>query len=97
MKWIDVLEQLGPAVLTMTPAAPFIPAIIAGIKLAETLKGPGNGAEKKQIAQAVSAAIASGVNQAKGGDVINPDQLSAVTGTAIDTVVGVVNLTHKAA
>lgn len=95
-KWLEVLETMGPAVLAFTPAAPFIPAVVTGIKLAEQLKGA-SGPEKKQAAQDVALAIANGVNEAKGQPTIDAATLSTVTGTAIDTVVGVVNLTHKAA
>jgi hypothetical protein len=92
---LQVLETLGPVVLALTPAAPFIPAVIAGIRLAESHGG--TGAEKKALAQSTALAIANGVNAVTGQPTIPSGQLEAVTGQAIDTVVGVVNLTHKAA
>ncbi len=93
--WLHILETIGPAVLAFTPAAPFIPAVLAGIKLAES--SGGTGAEKKQLAIETAAQIATSVNQVTGKPAVNPAQLAAVTGTAIDTVVGVVNLTQQAA
>ena len=98
MNWIDLLKTIGPGILAVTPAAPFIPAVLAGVELAEELHaGAGNSAQKKATAQKVALAVAQGVNAAKNEPLVNADQLAAVTGTAIDTVVGVVNLTQKAA
>jgi len=97
MNWIDLLKTIGPGILAVTPAAPFIPAVIAGVELAEELHGAGSGAQKKATAQKVALAVAQGVNAVKNEPLVNADQLAAVTGTAIDTVVGVVNLTQKAA
>lgn len=92
-KWLQVLRQIGPVVLAFTPAAPFIPAVLAGIEIAE--QAGGTGAEKKAKAIETAVQIANGVNAVKGAPVIDPQQLSTTVDAAIDTVVGVANLVDR--
>ena len=92
MDWIHVLELVAPTALALTPAAPFIPAVLAGIKLAEA-KG-GTAAEKKALAVETAVAIGQGVEGIKAGT-IDPETLGRVVDHGIETAVGVANLIHK--
>ncbi len=90
--WLHILGTLGPSVLAFTPAAPFIPAVIAGIKLAESRGG--TGAEKKAIALETAVRVAEGIH-AEDAQIISPQALATTVSDAIDTVVDVTNLVHR--
>lgn len=92
-RWIQILRQVGPAILAFTPAAPFIPAVLAGIEIAENTGG--TGAEKKAKAIETAVEIANGINAVKGAPVVDPQQLGATVSSAIDTAVGVANLVDR--
>ncbi len=92
-KWLQILEQIGPTILLFTPLAPIAPAIIAGIKVAESIPGA-SGPQKKALVQQIAGLAAAGANAQAGHQVIDPGTLEAVSGQAIDTVVGVANLVH---
>lgn len=92
MDWLHILEAVAPAALAFTPAAPFIPAVIAGVKLAQA-KG-GTGAEKKALAMDTAMKIAEGVDAVRAGTV-DPATLSKVVSDGIETAVGVTKLVHK--
>ena len=104
-KWLSILEQLGPAVLAVTPAAPAVPFILAGMKIAEQIPNA-NGAQKKQfvlefVKLAGQAAEAVQPSQppvmvappAPPPPVVDPRQVEI--SQAIDTVVDIVNLIQK--
>lgn len=92
-RWLQVLEQVGPTVLMFTPLAPIAPAVVAGIKVAEAIPGA-TGPQKKALVQQIAGLAAAGANAQAGKTVVDPTSLEAVSGQAIDTVIGVVNLTH---
>ena len=93
-KWLQALEQIGPSILLFTPLAPIAPAVIAGIKVAEAIPGA-SGEQKKALVQQIAGLAAAGANAQAGKTVIDPQQMGAVSGQAIDTVVSVVNLIHQ--
>ena len=94
-KWLEILGTIGPAVLSFTPLAPIAPIVLEGVKLAEQIPGA-SGAQKKALVQNIVALGASGANTAAGSVVVDPTAAAAVTGTAIDSVIGVTNLVHAA-
>lgn len=93
-KWFRILKEIGPTVLAFTPIAPLVPAIIAGIELAEQIPGA-TGAQKKAIVQQIAKTAAEGANAQAGHVVIDAASIETVAGSAIDTVVGVVNIIHQ--
>lgn len=92
MHWIEILKNIAPLALAFTPAAPFIPALIAGIELAEARGG--SSVEKKALAVETAVKIAQGVEAVKAGTV-DPQSLGEVVSNGIETAVGVANLIHK--
>jgi len=95
-KWLQILAQVGPYVLALTPAAPLTPFVIAGIQAAEHLPGA-TGDQKKVIAQQIASIGAQGLNTVKGTQVIDPALVADMTKDAIDAVVQVTNAAHAAA
>lgn len=108
-KWLSILEKLGPAVLAVTPAAPAVPFILAGMKIAEQIPNA-DGAQKKQfvlefVKLAGQAAESVQANQpqvvappsppppAPLPPAVDPHQVEI--SKAIDTVVDIVNLIQK--
>lgn len=94
-KWLAILEAIGPTILSLTPLAPLVPSVIAGIKLAEAIPGA-TGEQKKALVQQIVAAGVVGANAQAGHEVLNPEATAATASAAIDTVVGVVNAVHAA-
>jgi hypothetical protein len=92
MDWISLLERIAPVALAFTPAAPFIPAIMAGVKLAQETGGTKD--EKKALAVETAIKIAQGTDAIRAGTV-DPEALGKVVDDGIETAVGVVNLIHK--
>jgi hypothetical protein len=92
MNWIDILEHSLPMALAFTPAAPFIPAVLAGIKLAQAHGGTKD--EKKALAVETAIKLAQGTDAIKAGTV-DPATLGKVVDDGIETAVGVANLIHK--
>lgn len=100
--WVKVLEVLGPAVLAATPAAPVIPFVMAGIKIAEKMPNA-TGAQKKQfvldfveLAGGAAGALKSGQPPAVTAEapVATTPQANEV-GLAIDQVIDIVNLVQR--
>lgn len=90
-KWLDALTQIGPVVLAFTPLAPISGAVVAGIQLAEALKGA-SGDQKKAIVQQIAVTAAQGANAQAGKTVLDPALVQATSGAVIDAVVTSVNL-----
>ena len=96
MKWQDILKILGPAILAINPrTAPIAPLVIAGIEVAEAIPGK-TGPEKKALVLELVRIGASGTNLVAQRDVINPTDTASVVGSGIDTVIGAINLVHRA-
>lgn len=96
MKWFDILKIIGPAVLAVIPGgAAIAPLVVAGMQAAEQIPGK-TGTEKKALVQEIVAIGAQGANAVAKREMLPPAEVAAVTGTGIDTVVGVVNLIHRA-
>lgn len=95
-KWLELLKQIGPIIVaaTVPGGAILAPIIVSGIATAEQIPGA-SGPEKKQHVIELATAAAQGINAAAGKPVIDPVTVQQVAGSAIDTVVGSVNLAHK--
>ena len=97
-RFIEIVDRLGPAVLSVVPGgdkiAPIVPKILAGIKEAQAIKGA-SGAEKKAHVLAIVKAGADVAN-ATGKVKISGDELQAIAGKGIDTVVEAVHVIEGA-
>ncbi len=97
-RFVEIVDRVGPAVLAVMPGgdkiAPIVPKIVHGIKEAQAMKGA-SGAEKKAH---VLAAIADGaaVANATGKVKISGDELQAIAGKGIDTVIEAVHVVEGA-
>ena len=92
--WLQVLEQVGPLFLLMTPAAPVAPFVVAGIKMAEQIPGA-TGAQKKDFAVQIANLGAQATNAIAGHQVIDAALVSNAVSSGIDTAVSVTNLIHN--
>ena len=93
-KWLQILEQVGPSILLVTPLAPIAPAVVAGIKLAQSIPGA-TGEQKKAIVQQIVAVAAQGANTQAGTTILDPTMAQDVASKVIDTVVGITGIIHQ--
>lgn len=95
MHWWQILESVGPLVLQFTPLAPIAPLVVAGIKAANALPGV-SGAQKKQIVQGIVQLGAQATDVATGKPLLDPAVVGDLSGSIIDSVVGITNAVHAA-
>lgn len=93
-KWLDVLEQVGPIVIALSPLAPIAPAVVAGIRAAEAIPGATSSQKKAKTMEIVSAAV-QGANAQAGKVVVDPNEAMLAADNAIDTIVHVTNVIHR--
>ena len=77
-KWLQILEEVGPIVLTFTPLAPIAPIVVAGINIAEQIPGA-TGDQKKTFVQQLVGLGAQGANTVTGKSVIDPSAAATAT------------------
>ena len=94
-KWLEILARLGPSILLFTPAAPLAPFVLAGIQVAEQIPGAA-GPVKKALAIQIAQLSAQAANTAAGKPATDPVVVGETVGSAIDTVIGVINTVHQA-
>lgn len=87
-KWLEALKVLGPMVLSLIPGIPpaVIPAIISGIREAEALNGASNEDKKAHALNIVDLTVGV-VNETKGHEAINVNNLNTAISSGIDMVV----------
>jgi hypothetical protein len=94
-RWLQILETVGPMLLSFVPATQaIVPFVVAGIGIAEQIPGA-TGPQKKTFVEQLIALAAGATNTATGKTTIDPTAAVTAAGSAIDTVVGIVNLIHK--
>lgn len=97
MKWLDTVKAIAPILISViNPAlAPVASVIAAAIGEAEQIPGA-TGADKKSHVLAIVTDAATAINAAAKKVVLDPASMGAAAGAAIDTVISIVNLIHKA-
>ena len=95
MNWKTLLKLLAPAILSANPkTAQLAPLIIGGIEQAENLIGAPGVAKKQHALALVQTGMVAAATITKVP--VSPEEAVALADNAIDTVVGVINLVHKA-
>lgn len=98
--WLKKLAKIGPEVIKFVPPlAPYAALITGAIEAVEQLadKNPEiTGAQKREIAKRLAVSIAKITNEVTGKNLIDENDIATEVGSAIDTVVGAVNLIDKA-
>lgn len=96
-KWLALVSSIAPLIMILIPGgaglAPLVPLIVHGIQEAEKFKG--SGPEKKAHVQGVVADGIDTTNIVAGKVLLDPVSTLALSSTAIDTIVGVVNLLDR--
>lgn len=93
--WLQLVLQLVPVILALTPLAKIAPSVISGIMEAEQMPGA-TGAQKLAHVQTIAVDAAQAVNLGVGRVVLDPVAVQDASATAISTAVAVVNLVHGA-
>lgn len=93
-KFLSIVSILGPAILMVVPGgaqiAVLIPKIVSAIQEAEALPNSTGPEKKAHVLKIVDAAVA--VLNATGRVVLDPAQIQAIAGSAIDLVISIVNV-----
>jgi hypothetical protein len=97
-KFLQVLQIVGPVVLTLVPgggvAAVLIPTIIHAIGEAEQIKGAKGPEKKAHVMEIVDSAVA--VANATSKTKLDPAEVKATVDKGIDTVISTIHVVEGA-